>query len=296
MLSTSRFVVPSLALALAASCAATTTPSSDGAHEAAWRAKLIDPLTAPTAFETPLIYTGLNAMAMHHEFPSDSVFQGGDANIYALQARYAVSDQLAIIATKDGFIDLNPDNPGVPDDEGFADIAAGFKYAIIDDLDEGLIVTPGLIFETTSGDKEVFQGNGDGLLRPFVSVGKDLGEVNLVGFFGYSQPLDGGEESSSYDYHLHASYEAGHGFFPLVELNGITYTSGGNGPFTGFEGTELINLGSKDVAGNSLITGAIGTRYAVGDNVLIGLGYEMPLTSREDIFDSRWTLDAILFL
>ena len=43
----------------------------------------------------------------------------------------------------------------------------------------GRLVTPGLIFEASNGSRDVFQGNGDGLLRPFVSAGYDVvgGEV-----------------------------------------------------------------------------------------------------------------------
>jgi len=295
-----RPVIASLALLLVVSCASSrsslsnTAPARSASTGSAWTSRLIDPVSAPTAFESPIINTSLNALIIHQKLPSSSIFAGGDLQVYALQARYAITDRLAFIATKDGYIDFNPD--ATMDDEGTADIAAGFKYAVIDDPEAGLLVTPGFVFETKSGDKEVFQGNGDGLIRPFVSTGWDGGDLNFIGSFAYNHPLDDDAESSSYDYHLHLDYELAPSFFPLVEINGITYTSDGSALAANFEGGDLINLGSTNVAGNSLITGAVGSRYKVCEGFFLGFTYEWPLTSREDLIDSRFTFDALILL
>lgn len=284
-------------LALVTSCASTgsanTGQSGAQASEKGWRSRLIHPVTAPTTFETPVIDSSLNAMVMHHEFPKSSIFGGGDANIYALQVRYAVSDRVALIATKDGYIDLNP-NVGA-NQEGFADIAGGFKVAAIDDPENGFLLTPGLIYETKSGDREVFQGNGDGVIRPFVSAGWDLDEINVLGSFAYNFPIDTDAESTLMDYHLHLDYEATENLFPLFEVNGITYTSNGAALPVNFEGGDLINLGANNVAGNTVISGALGARYKLNEQFMFGLAYEWPLTSRKDILENRITFDLLFF-
>ena len=79
----------------------------------------------------------------------------------------------------------------------------------------------------------------------------------------------------------------------MLEINGITYTSDGETLAGDFEGNDVINLGSTDVSGNSVITAAIGARYRVSGNMLLGLTYEWPLTSREDLLDSRITVDFL---
>lgn len=79
---------------------------------------------------------------------------------------------------------------------------------------------------------------------------------------------------------------------PLIEFNGITWTDGGNALAVDFEGGDLINLGASDADG-TVITGALGMRWAAREDVSIGFAYEVPLTSREDLIDSRATLDLV---
>lgn len=284
-----------IAFAILASCAAVpqdTGMTAEGDSSPRRGAGLIDPVSAGTTFESPRIETSLEAHVVHQEFPASSVLGDGNFNLFALQARLALNDRWSLIATKDGYIDLNPST--LPDDEGMADIAGGVKYLAYDNPETGLLVTPGLIFETSTGDEEVFQGNGDGVVRPFVTAGLDRGRVNWMGAVGYNLPLDGDAESTSFDYHLHFSYELTPEWIPLVELNGITYTDNGTAFPGNFEGGDLINLGSTNVEGNTFISGALGMAYRPNDDVQVGLTYEAPWSSRDDLMQSRvWF--AVLF-
>ena len=256
-----------------------------------WTDRLVNPVSSPTTFESPTIETNVNGLYIHHKLPTTSIFGGGDYQVFALQARYAVNDRLAIIATKDGYIDLNP--KGGADEEGFANIAAGLKYAIIDDPDMGLLVTPGFTYEIDTGNHDVFQGNGDGIIRPMVNVGYDLGPLNVLGSLGWSLPINSNKNSTTIDYHLHLDYELGYDFYPLAELNGISYTRDGDQIPVNFEGGELINLGSTNVKGNTLITGSLGGRYRANEHLSLGFAYEWPLTSRRDLFGRRLTLSVL---
>ena len=257
-----------------------------------WRSSLVDPVSSPTTFESPIIETNIEPVLIDHTFPSDSIFGGGGYRVIALQVRYALTERLAIIATKDGWIDLDPDVGS--DESGLADIGAGLKYALIDDQEQGLLVTPGFTLELTTGDKDVFQGNGDGLLRAFVSAAKIQDSFNVIANVGYSQPLEASEESASLDYHLHFSRAMGNGISPLLEINGISYTHSGDALGVNFEGGDLINLGATNVSGNTFITGAIGARWRATPHLLLGLSFETPIGGREDLMDRRITLDAVI--
>ena len=266
-----------VSLSLVASCVSL--------EERTWHKRFIEPVSAGTTFESPVIDSHLEAHIAHQNFPNNSIFGGGGFDLYAVQARFAVTDRLAVIATKDGYIDLDP-NVGA-DQSGLADIAGGVKYAAYVNEDSGVIVTPGIIFETKSGDRDVFQGNGDGLVRPFVSAGWDLEEFNVLGSFALNQPLDGDAEVASIDYHLHVSREVAPNLFPLLEINGITYTNDGNVLPVNFEGGDLINLGSANVSGNTVIWGALGAAYNISERWQAGIVYEWPWTSREDLMEDR---------
>lgn len=281
-------LVPFFALGFA-SCAVLAGESPSVAH---WTQAIPEPVSAPVTFESPSVHTSVRPVYAHHSFPSDSIFAGGNLTIYALQARIALSERFALIATKDGYFDLDPDAGS--SETGLGDIAGGFKYAFVQDEQANLIATGGLVFETTSGDDEVFQGNGDGNLRPFVSAGWGAETCALVGNVGYNHPLDDDEESTSFDWHLAASWKASEDFVPLVEVNGIHYVSSGSALAADFEGTDVINLGSASVAGNDLVTGAAGLRYRVWKRWWLGVAYEAPLSSREDLFDDRITADLLL--
>lgn len=65
---------------------------------------------------------------MNHQFPGNSPIGGGDANVYALQIRAALTDSLQFVAYKDGYVDFNS---GAVDDSGMNDLGAGIKWAFL---------------------------------------------------------------------------------------------------------------------------------------------------------------------
>ena len=60
------------------------------------------PIVSPYLFEDPFVTTGVYAYHIYHEFPDRSVLGGGHANVAAVQLRVALTDRIALIATKDG--------------------------------------------------------------------------------------------------------------------------------------------------------------------------------------------------
>ena len=61
--------------------------------------------------------------------------------VYALQARLALSERFAFIATKDGYSEVQLDALGI-DETGWNDIAFGFKYVAVADRALGPVVVP----------------------------------------------------------------------------------------------------------------------------------------------------------
>lgn len=280
----------------------------------------VAPMSMPYLFEDPYITTELNLVGIYHNFPTDSIFYGGDAGVIALQARLAITDRLAFIATKDGYTFLRPDEDLLDNEEGFMDITAGFKYAIIDDREKGLIVSPSLRYELPIGNDGVLQGTGDGVLIPAVSMGWGPGAIHVVADLGAQIAMNGDKDSSSlfYNLHLDQAFEVdcipGARFVvPFIELNGMTWVDSGDGSSTietdigrisirdaqnalSFrtanlrgEGFDVANLGSRAIAGESVITMAWGVRVPFDMGISAGVSYERAISQRKDIFEQRWT-------
>jgi hypothetical protein len=291
----------------------------------------VAPMSMPYLFEDPYITTEVNLVGIYHGFPSDSVFGGGEAGVVALQARVALTDRLAFIATKDGYMINRPDHPWLKNEEGFMDITGGFKYAVIDDRERGVIVTPSLRFEIPVGNADVFQGDGKGVFIPGLSVGWGPEDVHFISDVGAQLPIDGDRDSSSlyYNFHLDQAFEVGFipgadYIVPFIELNGMVWLDSGDGsskvdlksppapaqhvPLRAaqnilngagvtadrrFEGADVANLGSSGMAGEDLVTFAWGVRVPLRGGVSTGFSYERALSQRKDIFEQRatWMVD-----
>jgi hypothetical protein len=279
------------------------------------------PMSFPYIFEDPYITTGLNGVGIYHGTPTSSVFGGGDIGVIALQARLAITDRLAFIATKDGFgwIDSDHPSPAVRNTKGFFNITAGLKYAAWqwegEGENESAILTPSLRYEIPLGEKDAYQGNDSGVIIPAVSGGYHNDGWNVIGDLGGQWGLDDDKSSSSIFYNLHLS----HAFpferwsirflVPFIELNGLYYARSGEGRrklptsptlrlktgtgalgLSSFEGVDVANLGADTVAGNNLVTMAWGARLPLDHGLSLGASYERPLSNRKDIFEERVTV------
>lgn len=251
------------------------------------------PITHPTSFEDPRPYTELRPIYVYHKISDDFVTKGGEAQVYALQARWAVNDRLGIIATKDGYIDLKTDEV-LKDEDGWADVAVGAKYAFYRCDEKREIVTAGLRYEIPLGTEEVFQGQGDGAFNPFISAAIGLGRFNLMAGTGFRLPLDH-EDSSFYDFDLHLDTKIGF-FHPVVEFNVYSVLNGGERLAIPDEGEDFFNFGASKAGGNALVSAAVGGRFDLASNVSLGAAYQFPLSNGDGsgILDYRVTSDLIV--
>lgn len=253
----------------------------------------IEPVTNPVFFEDPRSRTRLRALFINQMIPENSLLQGGDFQVYAAQLTVALNERVTFIAQKDGYINLQSDL--LPDDGGWADLATGLKYVFIRDTCNQFLVSGGFLYEWAQGSGDVFQGNGDGMWNFFLTAGKEIDDYHFIGTVGWHLPNNPNQESTSLFYSLHADREIADGLYAIWEMNGISYTKSGN-RFAGIstEGGDLINLGASNVAGNFFLSTAFGGAYKFSEALQLAAAWEVPLTSREDLMDSRTTVTLSL--
>ena len=252
-------------------------------------------------FHHPFIWNELRPLFMYHSFPETGIMDGGHLKLYAFQVFFALTEDIQFMAYKDGYVDFKP---GVFDnDTGFADIAFGAKFKVWEDLDGEhgpATFAVGLGYETTSGSTGILEGKGDGFFDLFGSYARSLGEFNFIGTGGVFLPRDKDEDNRTYHWHVHVDTHLGDNLQPLIEINGFHYDgnaerNAGLGPNVplGIEGYDYTTLGSDNVRDNDVVTGAIGFRHHISEDISWGLAYEKPLTNRRDVMSKRWTMDIV---
>lgn len=255
----------------------------------------IGPISNPILTKDPRSLTEARLLFVNNVIPGDHPLGGGDFQVYAMQLRFALTERLTLIADKDGYAVINPN--GAPDSDGWLNLAAGLKYTVIRDVDNQFLAAVGFMFEPQTGESAVFQNFGDGLFTFFGSAAKEFGCVNhAILNLGYQVPVDGAENSSFIYTQIHLDRQIGGWFYPLIELNWYHWVAGGNHglpPALG-EGDGLLNLGTSGVAGNDLVTLAVGAKAKLNCHAEIGAAWEFPVSNRNDLIDNRLTCDFIL--
>jgi len=277
---------------LAAAALSSGAPNLTATDLSDWKANTISPVTNPLFFESPQIDSEVRPLFIWHNLDKQLGTSGGDVEVYAVQLRYAVTDRLAIIATKDGYIDFNP-KTGLPHQSGWADIAAGLKYALIDDTQHNFILTPGVKFEIPIGNTSVFQGSGSGEWDAFVSAAKGWGNFHATASIGFRLPNDWDKKTAQAHYSGQLDYYLCQYFIPFVSANAFTVLSNGKGLPLNFEGFDLINFGASKASGQTMTAIGGGVRSRLIEKLDLGVGYEVGVGNPKGLFDDRFTVDLI---
>jgi hypothetical protein len=284
---------------------AATATVAFGADQPSWLDNTISPVSNPIYFEDAKINSEVHPFVMQHWLPKNFGFQGGtvplggDVRVYAAQLRYAINDRLAIIATKDGYIDFRPNGAlQAHQAQGWADLAAGLKYAVIDDRADQFILTPGFTLTIPTGNERVFQGRGSGEWNVFTSAEKGFGNFHVLGNVGARIPDDFSAQTAQLHYSLQLDYYACQWFIPFVAANGYTILSNGDNKLLGVvplnaEMYDLINFGATDAQGSTQFTVGGGARARLLSNLDLGVAYEAGVVDPKGIFDSRLTADVV---
>jgi hypothetical protein len=301
---TTRITTILAATAAAVVCLNATGIAAECAAPADWKTGLITPVANPIYFEDPRITSEVRPIFIQHWLPETvDVYGGkaplgGDVRVYALQLRYAITERLALIATKDGYIEFQPDHT-LPRGYGWADLAAGFKYTLVDNAEQQLLITPGFTITLPTGEHDVMQGDGSGEWNLFVSAAKGWDDFHVMGNLGFRIPNNWNEQTAQAHYSLQLDYRTCNYFIPFVCLNGYTVLSDGEDKLLGVveldtEMYDLINFGSTQAAGTTQLTLGGGFRSHLTPKLDLGLAYEAAVVSPKGIFDERITVDMIL--
>jgi len=270
-----------------------------------WQEKAISPVGNPIYFEDPRITSEIRPIFMEHYFPGTFHFKndgggvplGGDVQVYAVQLRYALTERLGLIATKDGYIAMRPDHT-LGHSYGWGDLAAGLKYALVDDRAKQLLVTPGFTLTIPTGTEDVSQGRGSGEWNLFASAEKGWDNLHLIGNVGFRIPNDFDQQTSQAHYSLQLDYYTCQYFIPFFVANGYTVMTDGKhqllpGVDLNTEMYDLINYGSTAASGRTQITVGGGARSKLTKNLDLGVAYEAGVSDPVGIFDGRVTVDLI---
>lgn len=258
-----------------------------------WRSEgcfdgFISPISNPVFFEDPRNLTEARFVFLNHTLPAG--LGGGDVQLYALQLRARLSEIVSLIATKDGF--ATSSNPLI--DDGWADVSAGLKFGLLRDPQRQSLLSAGFTFEVPTGSERTLQGNGDGELNLFLTGGKRFGDRNYwVSTSGWRQPMNHNDESTVGYWSNHFSRQLTQRFYVLTEFNWYHWMRAGTGGVPGVEGLDLFNLGSSGVAGNDIVTQAVGFKLKPNRHQEIGAAYEFPLTERRDVLENRLNFNWI---
>jgi hypothetical protein len=220
-------------------------------------------------------------------------------SVVAAQARVALTDRLAFIATKDGYSWL--DTGITPEGAGWNDAALGLKYAFWIDEPAAWMMTGGMRLEIHNGDRDVLMGGDSGFneLSPFISFAKGWDRFHLLGDINWRAPMDRNDGNHIIQWDVHADYEIAPetlpGFFPFLEIHALHYLSDADYLPLSVGGLDYTNFGSSDVAGTSVFWGDLGFRWKLTPNMSVGAAYGFPISDPDDdIFSQRVTLDMIL--
>lgn len=250
----------------------------------------ISPMSNPVYFEDPRTLSEARMIFANHALPNS--LGGGSVQLYAMQLRAALTENLSFIATKDGF--FISESPLLND--GFADVNAGLKYNLFKDYETQTMVSAGFTYEIPLGSPAALQGRGTGEFNFFVNGGKQIGEYwHALTAFGVRAPTDNNVQNQSLYWSSHLDRQLGDsGLYLFTECNWYHWMSSANYFPAQVEGLDLFNLGSTNVTGNNIVTGAYGLKYKPNPKTEIGVVYEIPYTARRDIIQDRLMVDLII--
>lgn len=248
--------------------------------------RFVAPITAPYFHENAMITNDVRAWFLYHDFPNDTILGEGDAVVAAVQLRLAITSRLQLVAYKDGYADFNTD---LINDEGWMDIGAGLKYALIQDFKDNFHLAVGAGYEFPWGDPSVLQNDAE--VRTWISADKGWGPFHLGGVVNGRFATTGDDKDfgngDMLTWHVHADYRVTDWFSPVVELNGYHALTVSDTTPVEFHGADVGNFGKG--LDDFLLTAGVGAEFRATEDVGLRGAIEFPLTDNTDLFSYRAT-------
>jgi hypothetical protein len=253
--------------------------------------RTVAPLTAPYYHEDSFITSDLRAWYLNHQLDQPDVI-GGEVTVAALQVRVALTEQLQLVAYKDGYTRFSDGSLNGRD--GWNDIALGLKYAFVQDWANEYHIAAGIGYEFDWGNSEALQNTDE--LRLWISENKSFGKLHLGATVNYLIAMDKnqGELGSSdmLTLHFHSDYYLNEWISPVFEINAYFVTDDNGTGVDPVSGLDAVSLGSGQ--DEDVWTAALGAELRPFQNdVSVRAAYETDISDSENLFKYRWTFSAV---
>ncbi|MCW5766628.1 MAG: hypothetical protein KIT68_11710 [Phycisphaeraceae bacterium] len=252
--------------------------------------KFVHPISGPYFHEDSFITTDVRTWLLYHKVDEDIALGGGHAMVAAAQIRVALTNWLQLVAYKDGYTWLS--TPGL-ETNGANDIAAGLKFAVIQDFESNFHLSLGAGYQFPWGDPSALQNDGE--VRLWGSVNKGFGPFHVGATFNYfihTSPTNGDlGNSDRISWHLHGDYRLCDWFSPVLEFNGYHNLTENSSPLA-FHGADVGNFGTG--LDDPVITTALGFEVRPIEKLGFRAAFELPLTGGDQLFGWRVTLSMVL--
>jgi hypothetical protein len=262
----------------------------------------ISPVTNPFYFADPRALTEVRPIFIYqHASNNNPVTGGGSSEFFGLQGSVAICEHFSFVFDKVGFVALQPNITGgdFVKATGVSELMLGPKWTFWRSPCTRTVAALGVNFDIPLGPHKVFQDTGTLAIDPYFTIaqGIDLrsfGSLNLMGELGYDFSVDDKRSEFAHSsFHIDYDVVNNHHWFPLFETNWYHYTRNGNQQPLTFEGTDLVNFGSRGVAGQTIVTLGPGLRYKFCEGIQAGAAAEWAVTNHTGISDFRLTFDLI---
>lgn len=254
--------------------------------------RVVHPITAFNYADDALITSDMRGSYLHQHFPRNAnVPSGGAARVYDFQLRHAVDDRFQLLVSKLGAADVHL---GGEEEFDATDVALGFKYAVLNDVEGRQHVALGATYEFGIGDEDTL--GDDDEVRLFGAWTRGFGRFNVT--TSANLAFATGDESANGDsdrlfLHAHLDYELDELLSPVVELSYVKVIEESSDPAR----VSAVNPGAlASFGGNGdedVLTLGLGGELRLNRDLRLRLAYESPLSDDEDLFGYRWTASAV---
>ena len=247
------------------------------------------PVTNPFFFIDPRASTEIRPFFIWQHTPAaNPTWNNGNNFDYGVTGSVAITPHISVVFNRLGFTTISPrgNDPDIQPNTGASEFLFGPKLSFGTEGVSPSVFAIGLTFDVPSGSGRVLQNTGHTALVPYFSYAQNFGRstygsFNFMNSTGYAFRTDS-TRSESLSSSFHLDYEIGKRFYPLIEANWRHYTRNGGARALNFEGNDLANFGSQNIAGRNELTLALGTRVVLTKNITWGIAGEFNVLANGD--------------
>jgi hypothetical protein len=249
----------------------------------------VHPITQPYFSEDAFVTTDLRPTYAYQTVSDHSLLGGGEAQVIAMPLRVAITDQIGLVAYKDGYDIVHT---GAVKGDGWNDLAAGLKWSFWQDWQHQTFASVGVGYQFPTGESTVLQNKEE--IRAWFAVDQGFDSLHVGGVFNYFF-ADGHEgplgATDHFSINIHTDYWINQYISPVIEGNLYQVIRNRNGVLP-IQGADFTNLG--DGKSDTIATVGVGLEVRPLSNIAIRAAWEKNVTHPSDLIDSRVTVSAII--